>query len=245
MRSDKLSSRLMPVVQWLLLVCLWGGGLSLWAQPKVPREFQFAALGGSQLSRYTFNPSVTQDQSVGYVAGIGMRYVEEKFFGLQGELLVAQRGFKDRYDSNPEYHFERTFTYVEMPLMAHVYFNLGKRNEVSFDAGPKLCWYVSDKKSGNLDSGFALTRAEHGYAHHDLDVDQKLDYGIQAGLGYEFRCSRQVSVQLQGRYYFGLGDMFPSTKADTFETSSNQSIQIVLALWFHHNISLSKVLRRR
>ena len=226
-----------------LLLTLAGvlGGIGLaWAQPKVPREFQFALLGGSNLSSYTFIPSVSQDKSVGYVAGVGVRYIEEKFFGLQGELLLTRRGVKDRYDSAPEYNFERTLTYLEMPLMAHVYFNLGKRNEVALDLGPKLGYYLHDKSKGNLDEKFDRTKAEHGYAHHDMEVTQKLDYGIQAGFGYEFKFSRQLSMQVQGRYYFGLGDMFPSTKADTFETSANQSVQIVMALWFHHRIKIKK-----
>lgn len=212
-----------------------------WAQPKVPRELQFGAIGGANLSSYTLSPSVTQKQSTGYVAGIGVRYIEEKFFGLQGELLVARRGMRDRYDSYPQYNFERQLTYVELPLMAHVYFNIGQRNEVAFDIGPKLGYFVADASSGNLDSGFetnVASAATHGYQHHTLDVDQKFDYGIQAGLGYEFRFNRQLSLQVQGRYYFGLGDIFPSTKADTFETSSNQSIQIVMALWFHHRIRI-------
>ena len=207
--------------------------LAAWAQPKVPRELQFGAIGGANLSSYTLSPSVTQKQSTGYVAGIGVRYIEEKFFGLQGELLVARRGMRDRYDSYPQYNFERQLTYVELPLMAHVYFNIGQRNEVAFDIGPKLGYFVADASSGNLDSGFetnVASAATHGYQHHTLDVDQKFDYGIQAGLGYEFRFNRQLSLQVQGRYYFGLGDIFPSTKADTFETSSNQSIQIVMAL---------------
>ncbi len=215
--------------------------LAAWAQPKVPRELQFGAIGGANLSSYTFNPSVTQDKSLGYTAGVGVRYVEEKFFALQGELLLTRRGMKDRYDSYPQYHFERQLTYVEMPLMAHVYFNIGQRNEVSFDVGPKLGYFLSDATSGNLDSEFetnVASAATHGYLHHTLAVDQKFDYGIQAGLGYEFHFNRQLSLQVQGRYYFGLGDIFPSTKADTFETSSNQSVQIVMALWFHHRIRI-------
>ena len=82
-------------IAFLLLLgqCLM---LMAWAQPKVPRELQFGALGGANLSSYTFNPSVTQDKSLGYTAGVGVRYVEEKFFALQGELLLTRRGMKDR-----------------------------------------------------------------------------------------------------------------------------------------------------
>lgn len=219
------------IITWCL-VCI------AWAQPKVPREFQFGAIGGANMSSYTLSPSVTQDKSLGYTAGLGVRYIEEKYFGLQCELLLTRRGMKDRYDSYPQYRFERQLTYIEFPAMAHVYFNIKKRSEVALDLGMKLGYYLGDSQSDNLDAGFlAIAQAsQHGYEHHRIPVDQKVDYGIQAGLGYEFKLNRQLSLQVQGRYYFGLGDIFPSTKADTFETSSNQSVQVVMSLWFHHRI---------
>lgn len=209
-----------------------------WAQPKVPREFQFAAIGGANLSSYTLSPSVTQNKSVGPMFGVGMRYIEEKYFGLQCELLFAQRGIKDRYDAYPQFNFERKFSYIELPMMAHVYFNIGKRNEVALDLGAKVAYNIGESMTANLGDRFdtIAIRAAHGYGHHDLAVKQKLDYGIQAGFGYEFKVNTQMSVQVQGRYYFGLGDIFPNTKGDTFETSSNQSIQLVMALWWHHRI---------
>ncbi len=214
--------------------------LAAWAQPKVPREFQFGAIGGANMSNYTLNPSVTQNKSLGYTAGLGVRYIEEKYFGLQCELLLSRRGIKDRYDSYPQYSYERQLTYIELPAMAHVYFNIKKRSEVALDLGLKMGYYLWDKDNSNLDAGFDAIAAasQHGYAHHYIPVSQKVDYGIQAGLGYEFKFNRELSLQVQGRYYFGLGDIFPNTKADIFETSSNQSVQIVMALWFHHRIKI-------
>ena len=189
----------------ILLAILMLGCLSFaaWAQPKVPREFQYAALGGVTMSSYTFNPtSPTQNKSVGPMVGVGFRYIEEKYFGLQCELLVAQRGVKDRYDTHPEYKFERKWTYVELPMMAHVYFNLGRRSEISLDLGAKIGYNVGDKTKSNLDDSFQnfADSTIHGYRHHDLAIAQKFDYGIQAGLGYEFKLNPQMSLQVQGRY---------------------------------------------
>ena len=78
-----------------------------------------------------------------------------------------------------------------------------------------------------------------------MPVSRKFDYGIQAGLGYEFKFGRKVSLQLQGRYYYGLANIWPDSKADEFEQSSNQSIQIVAALWWHHFIRGKKVRREK
>lgn len=230
------------MMRFIFALILGGLACLAFAQPKVPREFQFGTIGGANMSSYTLNPSVTQDKSLGYTAGLGVRYIEEKYFGLQCELLLTRRGMKDRYDLYPQYSFERQLTYIELPVMAHVYFDIKKRSEVALDLGLKLGYYLADNSTSNLDGGFDVIAqsATHGYAHHSIPVDQKLDYGIQAGLGYEFKLNRQLSLQLQGRYYFGLGDIFPNTKADTYETSSNQSIQIVMALWFHHRVKIRK-----
>lgn len=236
----------MKTKQIYSLLLLWCLCCVAWAQPKVPREWQIGVIGGANLSSYNFYPSVTQDQSVGYVGGIGVRYIEEKYFGLQSELLIACRGVKERFESTPQYHFERQFTYFELPILAHVYFNIKQRSEVALDLGLKLSYYNSDKKISNLDAAYDKIieglerRPQHNYAHRTIDVDQKVDYGIQAGLSYEFRMNRQLSLQVQGRYYFGLGDIFPNAKGDYFQTSANQSVQIVMALWFHHRIKIKR-----
>ena len=217
-------------------------GVVAWAQPKVPRELQFGAIGGANLSSYSLSPSVMQSKALGYTAGVGVRYIEEKYFGLQCELHLTRRGIRDRYDDSTNYNFERQLLYVELPVLAHVYFNLGKRSEIALDLGAKLGYFVDDKKKGNVDDAFYELHETsiHRYAHHTLDIAQKLDYGIQAGLGYEYRFNRDLSLQVQGRYYFGLGDIFPSAKGEVFESSYNQSVQIVMALWFHHRIRIKK-----
>lgn len=224
----------------LLLLAGWAAA-ALWAQPKVPREWNIGVVGGSNLSRYSFNPTVTQDQYAGYTAGVALRYIEEKFFGLEAELLLTQRGMCDRFDDeHSQYAFERILTYVGLPVNAHIYFNLGERSEIAVDLGPKIGFFVGDECKSQLDETFVdyASRFRHGYGHHTLDVSRKLDYGIQAGLGYEFKFSHSASFQLMGRYYFGLGNIFPDRKGETFEESSNKSIQVVGTLWFRHRIRI-------
>lgn len=223
----------------LLALC----ATAMQAQQKVPREVQFGVLGGSNMSQYRFSPSITQNQSLGYTAGVAARYIEEKIFGLQAEVLLTRRGMKDRYDSYPQYSFERTLTYVEVPVMAHVYFNMGKKNEVSLDLGPKIGFFMGDATKQKTDAQYedlVINTSQHGYKHHSLGIEKTFDYGIQAGLGYEFKFSKQMSLQLQGRYYYGLANIFADAKSDVFEVSTNQSIQIVMALWWHHRIRIKK-----
>lgn len=195
------------------------------------------------MSDYNFNPSVTQDLAKGFTMGAGIRYTEEQWFGIQAELLLTRRGWCDRYDAYPELSFQRNLLYVELPVLAHIYFECGKKSEVIVDLGPKFGTYLSSSVESNLPEDFGQgSYTQYRYLHHVLPVENKFDYGIQAGLGYEFKINRQLSFQLQGRYYFGLGDMFSNTKADPFENSSNHQIQIVASLWWKRWIKGKRVM---
>lgn len=220
----------------LLLVMACG----LKAQTRIPREVHLGVVGGANLSEYTFHPRVSQRFTGSYTMGVAARYIEETTFGLQAELLLTERGIADLYEPNPEdWKFERKLLYVELPVLAHIYFKMGGRNEVSVDLGPKLAYYLSDRTNSNLPDDYG----DYGYVylHHELPVAKKFDYGIQGGLGYEFKVNEQYSAQIAGRYYFGLGNLWPDSKADHFEQASNQSVQIVLTLWWHHVIKGKKV----
>ena len=100
------------------------------AQERIPREIHLGVVGGSNISAYTFHPIIPQRFTGSYTFGVAARYIEEQYFGLQAELLLTERGFADQWEPNEEdWLFERKLLYVELPVMAHVYFNLGKRNQ--------------------------------------------------------------------------------------------------------------------
>lgn len=227
------------------------------AQTRVhPRRLDFGVIGGMNMSSYAFAPSIKQAQIYGYTAGVAVRYTEETFFGLQAELLMTQRGYKDDLDdelTEAGYSYERKLTYLELPVMAHVYFRIGRRNQICLDMGPKIGLYLSDQISSNMPEGYDEGKYQrpgssyytllddYRYLHHTLPIEKKFDYGIQFGLGYEFRFSKEISAQLMGRYYYGLGNLWPDKKTDHYEASSNNSIQITLTLWYHTFIKGKKV----
>lgn len=213
------------------------------AQERIPREIHLGVVGGANISQYTFHPTVSQRYTGSYTMGVAARYIEEQYFGLQMELLLTERGFADLWEPNTEdWVFERKLLYVELPVMAHVYFNMGKRNQVAVDLGPKLAWFLSDRTNSNLPDNYGQTGLSVGnqYMHHELPIEKKFDYGLQFGLGYEFRINELLSAQLTGRYYFGLGNLWPDSKADHFEQASNSSFQISLGVWWHHVIKGKK-----
>lgn len=236
MICDDMMRRIFKV---LLLLMVLSHASWVAAQERIPREIHLGVVGGANISEYTFHPIISQHYTGSYTMGVAARYIEEQYFGLQMELLLTERAFADDWEPNEDgWVFERKLLYVELPVMAHVYFNMGKRNQVAIDLGPKLAWFVSDRTNSNLPDNYGQTLlTEHyQYVHHDLPIEKKFDYGLQFGLGYEFRINKLLSAQLTGRYYFGLGNLWPDSKADHFEQSSNSSFQISLGVWWHHVI---------
>ncbi len=65
-----------------------------------------------------------------------------------------------------------------------------------------------------------------------MDISSRFDYGITAGAGVEFIIRRRNSITLEGRYYYGLGNIFPSSRKDVFSASRGSSIQITLGYLF-------------
>ena len=66
-----------------------------------------------------------------------------------------------------------------------------------------------------------------------MDIAHKIDYGIMAGAGIEFRIRKSHGIVLEGRYYYGLGDIFKNRKKDVFSASHNQIITISLGYLYH------------
>lgn len=227
---------------FLLLLCFITSVSVSDAQKRIAREVHLGVVGGATLSNYRMNPNVTQSFSQGFTFGIAARYIEENHFGLAAELLFNQRGLKDQFDVDlyPNLSFERKINYLELPILADIYFNLGSRNVISLDLGPKLGFYLSDSSTSKLEGDEwkkAQSSVYHAYKHHTEPITKKFDYGIQINAGYEFKFSKQMSLQLQGRYYFGLENMFSDKKSDAFDNSANQQIQITATIWYRTQIA--------
>jgi hypothetical protein len=65
-----------------------------------------------------------------------------------------------------------------------------------------------------------------------MAVENKFDYGITAGLGVEFSTPHMGHFILEGRYYYGLGNIYGDTKKDYFASSNMSSIMVKLTWLF-------------
>lgn len=190
---------------------------------------------GATFSKVNFNPSVKQTMMPGFTVGAMFRYIEERNFGLVAELNVTQRGWKEAYD-NADYKYNHSFTYLELPIMTHIFFG-NQRVKGFFNLGPELDIMLGDGVSSNYDYKNAASmeyfaRNTRHIEQLTMDVDNRLDYGICAGAGMEVNLNAKHSLLLEGRFYYGLTDVFPNHKTDIFSGSNSMTVSVTLGYFY-------------
>ncbi len=205
-----------------------------WAQRSDYRpEFTVGAKGGVTLSSVAFSPSVTQSLLLGYTGGVSIRYIEEKFFGLIAEVNYTQCGWNETFEEDP-YQYSHTLNYISIPFMTHFFFG-NKVVRGFINAGPQMSILVGDSYKSNFDINNLPEFSQKSKITeiYNMKIARKFDYGITGGVGIEFRIKRVHGLMLEGRYYYGLGDIFKNRKEDVFGMSHNQIISISLGYLYH------------
>lgn len=190
---------------------------------------------GASFSRVNFSPTVQQTMLPGMTAGAMFRYIEENHFGLIAELNMTQRGWKEAYDES-DYNYSHRFTYLELPIMTHIFFG-NQRVKGFFNLGPELNVMLGDGITSNFsyqdaaNMDYFIQHSRH-LEQMTMDVKNKLDYGICGGVGMELNLSAKQSMLLEGRFYYGLTDVFPNHKTDVFSGSNSMSITVTLGYFY-------------
>ena len=209
--------------------------LALPALAQLGEERSNLALGvnvGMNMSQVSFEPSIKQKSQNGMAFGITARYMCEKYFnmmcGIQAEVNYSQRGWNELIEDGTENTYNRQMNYLEIPLLAHLAFGKDSRTKgVKFfvNLGPQFSYFINDKENkggGEWDDSHRPNRVNYQYGK---EVENKLDYGIVAGGGLEL--STPIGhFQLEGRYYYGLGDFYKNSKKDDFGRSGHSYIGI-------------------
>ena len=209
----------------------------LFATAQTHYEGTYAVGGkvGATFSKVNFNPSVQQSMLPGMTAGVMFRYIEEKNFGLIAELNITQRGWKETYD-DVDYNYSHRFTYLELPIMTHIFFG-NQRVKGFFNLGPELNVMLGDGISSNYDYKNAagmeyFTQNARHIEQLSMKIKNRLDYGICGGAGMEINLNAKQSLLLEGRFYYGLTDVFPSHKTDVFSSSNSMTVMVTLGYFY-------------
>lgn len=227
--------------------CLWCG--NAFSQIGEYRsEVALGVNGGYTLSNVGFEPEVPQNMIGGITGGFTIRYTCEKYFksicALVGEVNITQSGWKEKIlDSKDQpvinpltgvaEQLERKLTYVQIPMMARMGWGRERKGFQFFiQVGPQIGFHLGDKIKSNFDFQNRNKSSRLGVMKEapqdSLPIQRTFDYGIAGGLGMEYSHPKVGHFIIEGRYYYGLGDIFDNSKRDFFGRSNNGSIIIKL-----------------
>lgn len=202
---------------------------------------------GYMLSSVGFVPEVPQKQLGGMTGGVTFRYTCEKYFksvcAIVAEVNLVQTGWKENImdmDNQPVYYvndtekanplsYERHIKYVQVPIMARLGWGRERRGLQGFiQLGPQIGFFLDESTTSNLQPGIdtQTERSSKVVAQDTMAVQRKFDYGIAVGGGIEFSHPKVGHFILEGRYYYGLGDIFKNSKSDFFGRSNFGQIVI-------------------
>lgn len=223
--------RLLAVVALSLVV------FTATAQTHYVPHVMIGGRGGVTFSSIDFSPGVEQTMIMGYTFGATFTYAEERHVGLRAELNISQRGWQENFEEySDRFSYSRSLTYVSLPVMTHIFFG-GRKVKCLFNLGPEFGYLIAESVTANFDyknptaiPGFPTQNRNNEQLY--LDVKNRFDYGITAGVGVEYVINRKNSIQLEARYYFGLGNIYPASKKDVFGASRNQTISVAIAYQF-------------
>lgn len=202
--------------------------LVLHAQIEEPRSIlEIGLAGGADLSSMDFQPTVRQKNLMGYNGGLSVRYTSEKYFnmicGAQLEANFAQHGWEEDFDDKTGNSYSHTLNYIEIPFLAHLAFGKEPHGLQFFiNLGPQIGFLLSEseKYTGTWDASSRPSATRNIYGKKP---DNTFDYGILGGLGLELR-TKAGNFFVEGRYYYGLGDIFNNSKTDDFGRSAKMTI---------------------
>jgi len=184
-------------------------------------ELIVGAKGGATLSTGSFQLSsgAASDQNAyyhhwGVTGGAVFRYSGEKYLGLQVEANFCQRGWAEKDK------FSRTLNYVQVPLLTHLFFGV-KSFRFFINAGPEIAFLINEKNNSGYDSNLVTEK-----------IKNRFDYGIAVGSGFELHTKAGI-YQVEGRYEFGLGDVFASNLTDSFRRSAHRNVLITFGVLFN------------
>ena len=186
--------------------------------------------GGYVLDKVSFDPTIKQTYHGGTTFGFTMRYTCERYFkmlcAVQAEVNYAQMGWKELIETSSD-TYSRTINYIQVPLMARLGFGKEVKGVMGYLVlGPQLGFYLSDKdkRGGEWSAATLALRPNNVVEQYDLPIQNHFEYGIVGGLGMEVNTKHAGHYMIEGRYYFGLSNIFHDGKSDTFGRSANGAI---------------------
>ncbi len=211
------------------------------------RELSVGVSGGLELSRVSFLHNDVSRMSElgnqgfhkGYRFGVVSRFISQKHFGVQVEVNFMRTGWSELFHEDggismvhgynlQDVRLTRNMSYIEVPALAHIYFG-DRRVRFFIELGPQFAFQIhygdlklSIPENDNRMNAFRSDDPRWG------DDRKKLDYGIAGGIGFDIKTGRFHTI-VGGRFTYGFSDLYSNSKADVFQRSNSQLLNVSAA----------------
>lgn len=224
----------------LLLSFLFLYSLSAQRREIFKNQLYLGLGGGGASVKMDFVPHLPQELKIGYQGGVAAKYISEKNLGLIVELNYSQRGWAEEYEIDPDseldldYSYSRNLNYLEIPFLTHLYF--GKRFRFIFNLGPQISLLLNDKQIIGETLADNESLLANSVQYSPITEMRRFDYGLLGGVGVELNLGIGT-FDLEGRYYFGLGDLFENRRSENafFARSAHRIIEAKLTYYIKVN----------
>jgi len=157
-------------------LCLLGAITTHAQESNVTR---FGVKGGANFSNFRVDDLEDNNVKVGLNLGLFMKLPVSEAVAIQPELLYSSKGAKLTYDNfvqgEGEYRFN--FNYLELPVMG--VFHIG--DVFNIQVGPYIS-YLTSANIKNMDDDLDI----QDIADLDEGDFNRIDYGLAAGIGFDF-----------------------------------------------------------
>ena len=166
---------------------------------------------------------------------------KEDILTPQDEPVINEAtGLPEEYQCN--------INYIQVPVFARLGWGRERKGfQAFFQVGPQIGYYLSESSKANFDvdqpnlaDRTSIVSSNYvrddgvkvGSGIYHMPVENKVDYGIVGGLGLEFSHPKVGHFLLEGRYYYGLGNIYGDSKRDYFGRSNYSNIVVKLSYLF-------------
>lgn len=199
-------------------------------------DFAIGGNVGMLMTKMDITPTIKQDYKFSPTFGFSARYICEKYFtaicGVSIEVNFANLGWKEVIEDGSGNTYSRSLTYVQVPIMMQ----MGWGRELQgckfiLEAGPIFGYNLGSSETYGGGVWDVSRRPNNVVKQYGMAVDNKVDYGITAGIGMELSTPLGHFL-LNARYNYGLGDVFDNSKKGFFSRSAHQTITAKLTYLF-------------
>lgn len=182
-----------------------------------------ASLGHS----WTSGISGNRDFKFAPALGVGLVYSRHENIGWGGELTISHEGFKSEYLLANGMVQDVTVNpvYLRMPL--HLIYFFGQRGDKvrpKIYAGPTLGLRIDERRKYSTGTTTILENSSSLTG----DLFSRGDFGLNAGIGANFKVTLNAWLNLDAGYYHGLVDVIPTD----MDNNHNRNIRLNVGLMF-------------